>query len=477
LWTTYASVSLATGQAAGVEQKLHAAEAALAAALQGAEPDDKIRDLIGRIAAIRATLAIYQNQVETIICQSRRALEYLHPNNLAFRTFTTWKLAIAYQIQGDRAAAGQAYTEALSIAQASGNIITTIVATSGLGGVQETENQLHLAAEAYRRVLQLTGDLPFLVPSYQANLGLARICYEWNDLEAAEQHGQQSAELAGHVGKSDAFIPCELFLARLKLARGDVEGAAAMLAQAEQSARQKNFILRLPEIAAAQVLVLLRQGSLAAAAQLAQAHELPISQARVHLAQGDTSAALALLSPLRQQMEAKGWADERLKVMVLQAVALHAAALRADGEKDKAAQLLGEALALAEPGGFIRLFVDEGEPMRLLISDFGLRIGEHRPRLRGYVNKLLVAFSDRAGPANAPPTEIRNPQSEMVESLSQRELKVLQLIAQGLSNREIGERLFLALSTVKGHNQKIFDKLQVQSRTEAVARASELGLL
>ena len=157
-----------------------------------------------------------------------------------------------------------------------------------------------------------------------------------------------------------------MFLARLKLARGDVAGAAAMLAETEQSARQYNFVHRIPDVAAQQVIVLLRQGNLAAAAQLAQTHELPISQARVHLAQGDPSAALAVLEPLRQQMEAKGWADERLKVMVLQAVALHA-----HGEKDKAVQLLGEALALAEPGGFIRLFVDEGPPMAQLLSRSG----------------------------------------------------------------------------------------------------------
>jgi len=468
LWTTYASVSLATGQAAGVEQKLHAAEAALAAALQGAEPDDKIRDLIGRIAAIRATLAIYQNQVETIICQSRRALEYLHPNNLAFRTFTTWKLAIAYQIQGDRAAAGQAYTEALSIAQASGNIITTIVATSGLGGVQETENQLHLAAEAYRRVLQLTGDLPFLVPSYQANLGLARICYEWNDLEAAEQHGQQSAELAGHVGKSDAFIPCELFLARLKLARGDVEGAAAMLAHTEQSARQKNFILRLPEIAAAQVLTLLHQGNLAAAAQLAQAHELPISQARVHLAQGDTSAALALLEPLRRQMEAKGWQDERLKVMVLQAVALYA-----HSEKDKAAQLLGKALALAEPGGFIRIFVDEGAPMAQLLSEAAAH-----GIMPDYVVKLLAAFQDVTkdeGRTTELASVIRP--SSLIEPLSERELEVLRLLRTDLNGPEIARECMVSLTTIRTHTQNIYAKLGVNNRRAAVRRAEGLDLL
>ncbi len=151
-----------------------------------------------------------------------------------------------------------------------------------------------------------------------------------------------------------------MFLARLKLARGDADGAAAILAETEQSVRQHNFVRRIPDVAAAQVIVLLHQGDLEAAAHLAQTHELPFSQARVYLAQGDPSAALAVLEPLRQQMEAKGWADELLKVMVLQTIALHA-----HGEKDKAVQLLGEALALAEPGGFVRIFVDEGEAMRL----------------------------------------------------------------------------------------------------------------
>ena len=109
---------------------------------------------------------------------------------------------------------------------------------------------------------------------------------------------------------------------------------------------------------------MLHQGNLAAAARLAEKHELPISQARVHLAQGDPATALALLEPLRQQVEAKGWVDERLKIMILQAVAFHA-----HGETEQAVQVLGEALALAEPGGFIRIFVDEGVPMAQLLSE------------------------------------------------------------------------------------------------------------
>lgn len=458
LWVMYASALSMIGQLTSVEQKLQAAEAAL----QNAELDANTRNLIGHIAAIWALLAATQNQAETIIAQSRRALEYLHPNNLAVRTATIWKLGWAYQLQGDRAKASQAYTEAISISQASGNHIVNISATTGLGNIQEANNQLHLAAETYRRVLQLAGDPPLPV-ACEAHLGLARIFYEWNDLDAAQQHTQQSAQLARQIQNTDRFVASEVFLARLKLAREDAVGAMAILAKADQSARQQNFVHRIPEVAAAQVLILLHHGNQAAAAHLAQTHELSISQARVSLARGDTSAALAILERLRQQAEAKGWEDERLKVMVLQAVARHA-----HSEKDKAVQVLGDALELAEPGGFIRIFVDEGLPMAELLK----RMKAEGERLTVYIHKLLSAFEKQsvAHPSSLSP-------QPLIEPLSQRELEVLQLIAQGLSNREISERLFLALNTVKGHNQKIFAKLQVQRRTEAIARARELGLL
>jgi LuxR family maltose regulon positive regulatory protein len=213
------------------------------------------------------------------------------------------------------------------------------------------------------------------------------------------------------------------------------------------------------------VLTLLRQGNLAAAAELAQTHDLPLSQARLHLAQGDASTALAVLEPVRRQAEAKGWEDERLKVMVLQAVA-H----QAHGDKDKAVQLLGDALALVEPGGFIRLFVDEGFPMAQLLSEAAAR-----GMMPDYIAQLLAVFeAEERNSKDKPDLSHTQP---LIEPLSQRELEVLQLIAQGLSNRQISERLFLALDTVKGHNQKIFGKLQVQRRTEAVARARELGLV
>lgn len=461
LWVMYASALLFVGQMSGVEQKLQAAEAAL----QDAEPDDETRDLVGHIASIRATLAVTQHQVETIITQSRRALEYLHPDNLPVRTATTWTLGYAYQLQGDRVAAGRAYAEAVAISEAIGHTIITITATTGLGNVQRKENQLSLAARTYQRVLQLVGDPPLPV-ACEAHLGLARVFYEWNDLKAAEQHAQQSVQLARQFGNSiDRFVACEVFLARLKLARGDVAAATAILAGVSQSVRQRDFVHSMPEVVAVRVLTLLSRGDLASAARLAETHDLPLSQARVRLAQGDMPAALAVLGPLRRQAEAKGWEDERLKVMVLQAVALHAR-----GEEDEAVQLLGDALALGEPEGFVRIFVDEGTPMARLLSEAAAR-----GITPDYTGRLLAGLEAEAhkGEDESHPHSTR----PLIEPLSRRELEVLRLIAQGLSNREIGGRLFLALDTVKGHNRRIFDKLLVKRRTEAVAKARSLNIL
>lgn len=510
LWVMYASALVIAGQPTGIEQKLQAAEAALQgvklddktkdligliastratlallvisgqpangaeqilqateAALQGTEPDDKTNNLVGLIAPIQATLAISQHQVETIIAQSRRALEYLHPDNLPVRTAATWMLGHAYQLKGDRTAAGQTYTDAISISQKLGYNIITIAATIGLGYVQEGENQLYLAAQTYRRVLQLAGDPPQPV-ACEAHLGLARICYEWNDMNSAEQHAQESFQLAQQIENTDRFVSCEVFLARLKLAQGNLTGAATIIAKADQFVRQHNYVYRMPEVAAALVLTLLHQGNLAAAVHLAQTHELPISQARVHLAQGDTSAALAALGSLQAQVEAKNWKDEQLKVMVLQAVALYMY-----GEKDKALQLLATALAQAEKGGFIRIFVDEGTLMAELLTE-----AASHGIMPDYVSKLLAVFkAEKLNSEDKSYQSLAPPAKALIEPLSERELNVLQLIAQGLSNREISERLFLALSSVKGHNQNIFGKLQVQRRTEAVARARELGLL
>ena len=452
LWVSYAWALMAAHQNTQIENKLEAA----AAALEAFELDDYTRDLLGHIAAIRAMDAAIRYESETIIAQAKRALDLLHPDNLYIRTVVMRSLAIAYQFQGKRTAARDAYQEALAMSEASGNYFVNVLATTGLGIVQELDNQFHQAAEMYQRVLDLVGD-PNQPITCAAYLGLARIYYEWNDLDAAQAYGERGAHLAQQIESIDSAVGGEIFLARLKLARGEIAGAAAALDALEQVIRQREFVRQIPVAAALRVLMYLAQDDLQQAAHLAHGHDLPLSQARVYLAQRHPTPALAVLEPYRQQMEAKNWHDERLRTLVLQALAHFQ-----NGDADAALAVIRESLALAAPGGCIRIFIDEGAPMRDLLSQAAAR-----GILPDYTCRLLAAFEPQPPPAAQP----------LIEPLSERELEILALVADGFSNHEISEQLFISVNTVKGHNRNIFDKLHVKRRTEAVARARELGLI
>lgn len=457
LWITYASALLMIGQVVGVADKADAAELAM----QNAAPDERTRDLIGRIASIRVTVAVTQHRPEEILAQAQRALEHLNPANVPVRASITWAVGYARHLRGERVAARLAYIEALAICESIGHRLIAMMAAIGLAAMALGDNQLHQAEQTYRRALELAGDPP-PPPACDAYLGLAQLCYEWNDLDRAQEHAQQAASLARQIDTTDRWVSCQLFLARLSLTRGDAADAAARLAAAEQATAEHSFTRQLPPIASVQTLLNLQRGDLAAAGRAARAHSLPLEQAKVLLAQGDAAGALTILAAYRQEVEARGWADQRLQAMILQAVAW-----QAHGERDKALHLLVEALALAEPEGFVRAFVDEGAPMAQLLVQAAAR-----GIAPTYSTRLLAAFA-----AEPPPQAVGARSQPLIEPLSERELEVLRLIAEGLSNQEIGARLFLALDTVKGHNRRIFDKLQVQRRTEAVARARALGLV
>lgn len=483
LWWKQAAMMMSNYQMNGVEEKLQATEAALASkTTPNSEMDEWTRNLVGKIAVARAMLAQTLYQAETSLEYAHRALEYLHPNNVAYRSTATHIIGFAHYVQGDRDGAEQAYTEALSLAQAAGDYSGVLMATIRLGQIHELRNQLHQAFEIYQKVLKLMGEEPPPLATL-AYIGLARIYYEWNDLDTAEKYGEKSYQLARLCDQViDRLISSEMVLSRLQLARGDAEGAAHWLSQTEKNARQMRLTVRLPDIACAQALIHLYRGDPGAAAQIAQQYDhlqyglvhndILIIRARALIAQGDPSTALGILIPYSPQMEEKKWEDQRLRAMVLQALVHHL-----NGEKDPAYQVLTEVLTLAEPGGFIRLFVDYGEPMRLLFEDFRSWIEkpsvDRAHRLTKYVDKILAAF---APSEKLPESTSTIPQSELIEPLSQRELEVLQLICQGQSNNEICKQLYLALDTVKGHNRRIFEKLQVHRRTEAIARARELNL-
>jgi LuxR family maltose regulon positive regulatory protein len=471
LWVTYASALNLTGQPAEAEFKLQAAEAVLLRKGQGAKPEDNTNNTIGHIAAIRAMMAAGQHELETIIVQSRRALKYLDPNNVPVRTITGWTLGYAYQLQGNRDAASRAYNEVLSISEASGDIISTLASTTGLGNIQESENQLYGAAESYRRGQRPFGDppQPIAVGTY---LGLARIHYEWNDMDAAEQYGQLSLQLARQLGSLDTSTLCDVFLARLKLAHGDIGAAVTYISEADQFMRHHSFMHRMPDIAAVQVLILLHRGDLEGAAYLAEKHEIPTSRARVHLAQGETSESLAILDPLSQQAEAEGWENERLKVLVLQAVALYM-----HGEEEQAVGTLVRALALAEPGGIVRTFVDEGPQMALLLLEIQSRIKTLNLDIApGYVQRLLKAFPTKES-ERTEPLGPKTPENGLTEPLSKRELEVLRLLKTELSGPEIAQELAIALSTFQSHTKNIYSKLNVNSRIAAVIKAEDLNLI
>jgi len=307
---------------------------------------------------------------------------------------------------------------------------------------------------------------------------------EYNDLKTATQHlltSQALGELAGLP--QNPYRWCAA-MARIREAQGDLDGALDLLDQAERL-YDANFSPNVRPVATRKIRVWMAQGRLGEALGWAREQGLSVENeisylrefdhitlARVLLARyqsdradGSISGVVGLLERLLKAAEEGGRKGSVIEILVLQAIAYHT-----QGDLPAALLPLQHALALAEPEGYVRMFLDEGSSMMQL-----LREASAREIMPDYTDKLLAAFeAEKQKSEDKPDLPLAQP---LIDPLSQRELKILQLIAQGLSNREIGERLFLALDTVKGHNRKIFDKLQVQSRTEAIAHARELGLL
>ena len=453
-----------------VERELQAAEAALSSA----EMHGRADDLAGRIAGLRAMQAIPHQRADIALTESRRALELLRGDNLSLRTAATWTLGFAHQVLGDRAPATEAFSQAVATGKAAGNVMFTIAAATSLGQTLESQNDAHAAESSYRQAVELAGEPP-LPASCEAQLGLARLKYEWNDITAATIHAQLSLELAELMPSTPTPASCGLLLARTQRARGDLQSATETLQEAERFARENGFAFHLRQVADEQVRTLLQGGRVAEAADLADEHALEAAGARVHLAQGAPAEAVAVLQPLHERALERSWHDELLKIGVLLALA-H----RATGDSDEALRSLREALDLAEPAGYVRIFVDEGEAMAMLLTELQAAAGS---QVRGSRAAQLVSLSaafaagERAAASRQEKQAQQAEPQPLDEPLTERELEVLRLIADGLSNAAIGKRLFRAVATVKGHNRMIFAKLAVRSRTEAIARARELGLL
>jgi LuxR family maltose regulon positive regulatory protein len=372
--------------------------------------------------------------------------------------------------------------------------------------------ELRQAFEIYQQALEMatTPEGQPLPGAGMVHAGLAVLAYQWNDLETTGQHISESLRLSQQLGEAGTFDGY-VMLARLKQARGDTAGAFEALQLGQQFIRRFSAMGNLV-LDALRVRLWLDEGNLSAAAGWAQVYRqnpavyglTPVETgidggsipamyypyemgqlclARVLLAQarhsGHGSAlteARRLLAVLGQQAEQLGRVSTTIEVLMLQALAAHMGQ-----EKDRAVSLLEQALALARPGGYVRLFIDEGQPMADLLAILAERSSGER---RAYIERLLAAPGleapvRRSGPASpgepAPKTGLSAP--HLVEPLSERELEVLRLIAAGRSNRDIARVLVLAPGTVKKHTSNLYGKLGVHSRTQALARARALGLL
>lgn len=449
--------------------------------------EEQFRALRARIAIVRTYNAQSVSDFSAAVKYAELALKLAPEEDHFMRAQTKAILGGTYWANGDLEAACKSMSDWIDSAQKAGNFAFAIASASGKADILTEQGHLREALRTYLQSLQLaseheTESQPIIAHHH---LGLALLYHEMRDDEFAAQHFQKSMELGQQSVLRDWSYRKYLAQAQLKETDGDLDSALDLLDDAQRF-YARSLIPYTRPIDALKVGIYLKQGRLSSAQEWVREHGFSVDDelsylrefehitlARVLLAEYQVNRkersiqdTLRLLKRLLKAAEDQKRMGSMLEILITTALAYHAL-----GNTSQAFASLERALSLAQPEGYFRIFVNKSEPMRSLLLDFGGSI-EKQPRgkeheLHGYVEKLLSAF--------VPTNDI--PQSNSNELLSQRELEVLRLIAQGLSNDEISQRLFLALDTVKGHNRRIYGKLQVQRRTEAIIRARELGLL
>jgi LuxR family maltose regulon positive regulatory protein len=404
-------------------------------------------------------------------------------------------LGLAHGYAGDVAEAAELGQEAREKALALGNAFMAIHATVGLALAAYHQGHLRQAAEYYQQVVDLSAydagadggepGSPLATPGY---VGLAAIHLEWNDLAAAARYLEQGIALGRYGAAAHSLVNACVVESRLRQARGDTAGAYEALRQADRIYHVRDSpaaTLRLGrqrarlDLAAGKADEVMRwvhgietalaSGRPGGALPAAIRESLQIVMAWAHLAQGAAEAALEIVAPLCAPAESAGRIGRVVEMYLLQALALQAQ----DRTGDACARLAGS-LRLAEPEGYTRRYLEQGAPAADLLTYFSLD-PSFPSHLSAYARSLLQAFPG-AQPAAATGPGVAGA-AVLVEPLTRREREVLHLIAEGLSNREIAERLVLALNTVKRHTSNIYGKLGVHSRTQAIARARQLGLM
>jgi LuxR family maltose regulon positive regulatory protein len=481
----FAAAMMLAGRFDGVESLLEEADLVLGNG-SGAETipgsnEDAPHHLLATAASVRSMYSRLQGDPHGAVEHARRALDLLPEDNLNPRPFAAIALAQAHEAADNGEAAITAFAKAGTLGRAAGHDYVALSAMAAHARLELAQGHLREADDVLQRALGYATEhgseqLPAVG---SVRIGRGELLYEWNDLDAAARHLTEGIELATRTGDVEILMWGHVAISQVRQALGDAEGALAAARQAETVARSSDTEHAILDAAVRKTRLYLKMGDLASASseqeRAASVGEgRPYSRdsrriilARLLIARNEPGEALRLLAQLH--------ATARTPARAIEILALQALALHAEGQKEEAASTLAEALALAEPEGYVRTFVDESPPMAEILS--GVLETQRRGHLYStgrvpshYLRKLLTALEQDSAPAASPTAGLPEPVSE-------RELEMLALIAAGKSNRQIASELFVSVGTVKTHLNNLYRKLGTHSRTQAVARARELNLI
>jgi LuxR family maltose regulon positive regulatory protein len=459
-------------------------EAWLSKVESGSESD------IAKVGVIRAYQAFIQGGITQAAILLQQSLAGLPADESLFRSVVTWLLSLVHVLSGDFQTGSQALEEVIQSSLQKKQPLIAAGARCALAEIDLRLGRLQAAAENYEEALAIARDAQGRLPvAARALMGLAEVRREWNDLEHASRYAEEGIALAGQLRESTALTGY-ITLARIQRARGETSLAQQAMQQAWELARHTettNLDDQYVRIVQAQLAI--QQGDLEVARRWMRPGQLAdgfdpddldqkddyykyhilkyeyLIAARWQIAASQPGKALSRLTPLRIKMEAQGRVH-----LAIEALMLEARAYQALRDQRQALDCFERSLALAEPGGYMRLYLDEGEAMKPLLEE-----AVRRGNCPQYASRLLAALQAERGTgerAGAP-----SQAAGLVEPLTEREVELLGLIAAGLSNQEIAGRLFISLPTVKWHTNNIYSKLGVRNRIQAVAQARALGIL
>jgi LuxR family transcriptional regulator, maltose regulon positive regulatory protein len=491
LLVAQAWIALAGGEVGAAEGLLDTAERAPTAAEEPFEPSvGKSASLLAsvpvRIALLRAYLAELRGDAEGAAAFASQALAGIGEGEWLLASVTRIHLGIAEWLHGRLAEAEHIFASAVAGWQAADQPTITAWRCYELAQVQRAQGRLDAAVRTCQQALEITAPpgRPPLPAAGPAFVSLAEVAYQRNELDTALRHVTEGITLCRQFVYTPPMAAALVTQAWIRQATGDLVGALDAIGEAMQAAPIPAGLLN--PVPAQRARLLLAQGDLAGAARWTQENGLAADDepdyprepghlvlARVLLAQGQPGRALALLD----RLHAAAAAQDRTGSLI-EAGALLALALAATGEEAAAVAALTGTLTLACPQGYVRVFTDEGPPMAALLPQL---VAAQRSSQNATAVPLgcLARLLRSGGAEDTVPNRGRGSAAVpgLAEALTARELEVLGMLAAGRSNQVIASELVVTLDTVKKHVSHVMDKLSAANRTEAVARARELGLI